>query len=355
MSVPSDRDERAKPERLSRGFVKAEDVARLAGVSRSAVSRTFTPGASVSPDVRQRVQEAAKVLGYRVNRLARSLISDRSNLVGVVGSNLSTPFMARQLDQLSQALLKRSMQCLLLNAADSGQGITPLIELILEFRVRAIVVMSGAPPSSIIDECLANGVRVILVNRQADDATTDTIISDDVGGTKLAAQRLIQAGCRRPGVVSSGAGTPSQTRRRNTFLKVMSDAGLEAVSWADGDTSYEAGLRAARELLAGGDTVKGIDSVFCVTDLLALGFLDGARELGRKVPDDLSVVGFDDIPQSGWSSYRLTTIRQSMSDLTDSVLELIEREDESGSAPILHHVLPVELVERATVRAPLST
>src|SRR5215213_4710559 len=117
--APSDGEDHLKRDRAARNFVTAEDVARLAGVSRSAVSRTFTPGASVSPDVRQRVQEAAKVLGYRVNRLARSLISDRSNLVGVVGSNLSTPFMARQLDQLSQALLKRSMQCLLLNAADS--------------------------------------------------------------------------------------------------------------------------------------------------------------------------------------------------------------------------------------------
>ncbi|MGO4705606.1 LacI family DNA-binding transcriptional regulator [Microvirga sp. 2MCAF38] len=339
----SNRDERSKPERAARGFVTSADVARLAGVSRSAVSRTFTPGASVSTDVRERVQEAAKALGYRVNRLARSLISEQSNLVGVVGSNLSTPFMARQLDQLSLALLKRSMQCLLLNAAEAEQGISSLIELILEFRVRAIVILSGAPPSAIIDECLANGVRVILVNRKADDAATDTIISDDIRGTELVAERFLRAGCKRVGVVSSGAGTPSQTRRRERFLSFMAEAGLITVQWAKGDTTYDTGVLAARELLA----QNKLDGVFCVTDLIALGFLDGARELGRKVPEDLSVIGFDDIPQSSWSPYRLTTIRQSLSDLTESVVAAIERESDEG-APIIHRILPVELVERDT-------
>ena len=344
--APSDRDDGLKRDRTTRNFVTAEDVARLAGVSRSAVSRTFTPGASVSADVRLRVQEAAKTLGYRVNRLARSLISDQSNLVGVVGANLSLPFMARQLDELSQALLRRSMQCLLLNAADAEQGITPLIELILEFRVRAIVVMSGSPPSSIVDECVANGVRVILVNRQADDTEADTIVSDDLDGARIAAERLLQAGCRRIGVIGSGARTPTQLRRRTGFVSRIEAAGIEPVVWAAGETTYETGVEAARGLLASHD----LDGVFCVTDLLGLGFLDGARAMGRRIPEDLSVIGFDDIPQSAWAPYRLTTLRQSMSDLTASVLAAVEREMHGKGAALVHEVLPVELVERATVR-----
>ncbi|SCZ00543.1 LacI family DNA-binding transcriptional regulator [Microvirga guangxiensis] len=346
MEASSDHEDNLKRDRGIRNFVTAEDVARLAGVSRSAVSRTFTPGASVSADVRLRVQEAAKTLGYRVNRLARSLISDQSNLVGVVGANLSLPFMARQLDELSRALLRRGMQCLLLNAAEAEQGITPLIELILEFRVRAIVVMSGSPPSSIIDDCVANGVRVILVNRQADDAETDTIISDDLGGARLAAGRLLQAGCRRIGVVGSGARTPTQLRRRVAFAECIEEAGIEPVVWASGETTYETGIEAAEGLLASHD----LDGVFCVTDLLALGFLDGARRMGRRVPDDLSVIGFDDIPQSAWVPYHLTTVRQSMSDLTEAVLTAIEREMHGKDMDLVHEVLPVELVERATVR-----
>lgn len=346
MVASSDHDDRLKRERAVRSFVTAEDVARLAGVSRSAVSRTFTPGASVSADVKLRVQEAAKSLGYRVNRLAQSLISDQSNLVGVVGANLSLPFMARQLDELSRALLRRGMQCLLLNAAEAEHGITPLIELILEFRVRAIVVMSGSPPSSIIDECVANGVRVILVNRQADDTDADTIVSDDLGGARIAAERLLEGGCRRIGVVGSGARTPTQIRRRVAFADRIEEAGIKPVVWASGETTYETGMEAAKGLLASHD----LDGVFCVTDLMALGFLDGARELGERIPEDLSVIGFDDIPQSAWVPYRLTTVRQSMNDLTGSVLAAIEREIHGEGTFLVHEVLPVELVERATVR-----
>ncbi|RDI62682.1 LacI family DNA-binding transcriptional regulator [Microvirga subterranea] len=347
MVASSDREDQLKRDRATRNFVTAEDVARLAGVSRSAVSRTFTPGASVSADVRHRVQEAARTLGYRVNRLARSLISDQSNLVGVVGANLSMPFMARQLDELSRALLKRGLQCLLLNAAEAEQGVAPLIELILEFRVRAIVVMSGSPPSSIIDECMANGVRVILVNRQDTDTEADTIISDDLGGARIAAERLLQAGCRRIGVVGSGARTPTQIRRRVAFTDCIEEAGIKPAVWASGETAYETGMAAAKGLLGSHD----LDGVFCVTDLLALGFLDGAHGTGRRIPEDLSVIGFDDIPQSAWAPYRLTTVRQSMSDLTGSVLATIEREMHGKAISLVHEVLPVELVERATVRS----
>ncbi len=150
---------------MAKPFVTASDVARRAGVSRSAVSRTFTEGASVSNEVREKVLAAAQALGYRVNRLAQTLNNSSSNLVGVVGANLSSPFIAKQLDMLSLALLRRGQQCLLLNAADARSDIAPLIDLIFEFRARAIVVLSGEPPSSIVEECLANGVKLIVINR----------------------------------------------------------------------------------------------------------------------------------------------------------------------------------------------
>jgi DNA-binding LacI/PurR family transcriptional regulator len=338
--------DRSRQDRGPRGFVTAQDVARLAGVSRSAVSRTFTPGASVSADSRRKVEEAAKALGYRVNRLAQSLIRDQSHLVGIVGSNLSTPFMARQLDHLSRALLRRGMQCLLLNAADTDKGIAPLIELILEFRVRAIVVMSGSPPSAIIDECRLNGVRVILVNRQSDEATTDTILSDDEAGARIAAERLLASGCRRPALVGSGTGTPSQVRRCSAFVKRMSEAGLDTVTWRQGTTTYETGVAAADAILATADP----DGVFCATDLLALGFLDRARALKRRVPDQLSVIGFDDIPQADWLPYRLTTIRQSIEGLTAAVVSAVQRDVAEAGAPTIRSLLPVELVERDTAQ-----
>ncbi|MBL8807936.1 MAG: LacI family DNA-binding transcriptional regulator [Rhodospirillales bacterium] len=330
----------------SGGFITSRDVARRAGVSRSAVSRTFTPGTSVSPRMRERVLKAAEELGYRVNRLAQGLISERSILVGVLVANMSAPYMSRQLEALSRALLQEGMQCLLLNAAAAeDHGISELIDRILEFRVRAIVVMSGAPPSAIVQECLANGVRVILVNKLIDGATTDTILTDDMAGARLAAQRLIDDGCRRPAIISSSAGTLSLTRRTQAAAARFAEDGLTPVIWEKGTTTYETGARAARETLSD----AGIDGAFCVTDFLALGYLDAARtEMGRRVPEDLSVVGFDDIPQASWGSYRMTTLRQPVDTLIAAIMRAILRDQADTGA--VHEVLPVELVERTTTR-----
>ncbi|CAN7563125.1 MULTISPECIES: LacI family DNA-binding transcriptional regulator [Ensifer] len=328
---------------MARGFVTAEEVAKRAGVSRSAVSRTFTPGASVSQPVRRKVLKAARELGYRVNRLAQGLNNDRSNLIGVVGTNLSAPFISKQLDLLSIGLLRRGLQCLLLNAADARKDIAPLIELLFEFRAQAIVVLSGEPPSSIVDECIANGVRLILVNQRLDRTDTNMVLSDDSHGADLAALRLIAAKCKKVAVVSSASQTPAQVRRATAFTQRMQTAGIEVVAWSDGPTSYESGYQAGCDLLRD----KRIDGAFCVTDLLALGFLDAARiEMHRRVPQDVSVVGFDDIPQASWKSYELTTIEQSLSTLTANVLTALETDEPATRL----QVVPVSMIERKTVR-----
>ncbi len=148
-----------------RTFATAADVAKRAGVSRSAVSRAFTPGASVSLKARERILRAADHLGYRVNRLAQSLINARSNVIGLVGTDLQQPFHAELLATLSAALLADGFQCMLLNAANAQRDISALIARVLEYRVFAIVVMTGTPPARIVEECLDNGVPVILVNK----------------------------------------------------------------------------------------------------------------------------------------------------------------------------------------------
>lgn len=328
---------------MARAFVTAEEVAKRAGVSRSAVSRTFTEGGSVSPAVKRKVLKAARELGYRVNRLAQGLNNDRSNLIGVVGANIASPFIAKQLDLLSIALLRKGMQCLLLNATDARKDIAPLIELLFEFRARAIVVLSGEPPSTIIDQCTANGVRLVLVNQVLERTDTSLVLTDDSRGADLAAQRLLQAKCTKVALVTSGSTTPAQVRRATAFSQRMKASGAEVVPWSEGPTSYDSGYRAGCELLED----RSINGAFCVTDLLALGFLDAARkEAGRKVPEDLSVVGFDDIPQAAWKSYELTTVAQSFSALTESVVAALESDDQETRL----QVVPVSMVERKTVR-----
>ena len=331
-----------------RAFVTAEDVARKAGVSRSAVSRTFTPGASVSREARARVLKAADHLGYRVNRLAQSLNKARSNVVGLVGTELQQPFHAALLASLSQALVSEGFQCMLLNAANTKREIGNLIARVLEYRVSAIIVMTGTPPSRIVEECVANGVSVVLVNKLLPAPAVDTVVADHAFGGRVAAETLLAAGCRRLAVVSSAARTASLVGRAEAFRAHVGAAGVPLRLWQEGvATDYGTGREAALHLLAR----EKIDGVFCVTDLLALGFMDGARtERGRSIPEDLSIVGFDDIAQAAWGAYRLTTFRQSVRELSRAVIEVVKRRAENPRARRRLATVPVRLVVRQTVR-----
>lgn len=326
------------------GFVTALDVARRAGVSRSAVSRTFTPGASVSEGVRRKVLVAAEELGYSVNRLARSLHGAPSDLVALVVSNLSEPFIATQLDALSAALMERGLHTLLLNAG--ARDMSALMTLVLEYRVRAVVVLSGAPPAEIVEQCQRGDQRMILVNRDAHGMAVDRIRTRDVAGSRMAAEHFLERGRRRPAVIRSAARTPTRLRRAQGFLARMEEAGLSCREIADGADDYSAGAAAARALLPG----RLVDAAFCVTDRTALGFLNTARhELGIRVPDDVAVIGFDGIAEAGWPSHSLTTLAQSVPDFVQAVLRILERPpEENPPGEGLDFEVPVELVVRGS-------
>ncbi|GGG66466.1 LacI family transcriptional regulator [Salipiger pallidus] len=325
---------------MTRRFVSAADVARRAGVSRSAVSRAFTPGAQVSEAARKRIQEAAEDLGYRVNRLARTLHQQRSDLVGVVGGNLVNPYISAQLEALSAGLQRRGLQCLLLNSGGGGD-----LAALLDYRVRSVVLLSGAAPDELVRLCARNGARMVLIGRPAppEGTSADLILADSAAGGRLAARRLIAAGCRNVAVVQSASRTSAKVDRADAFCTEMQAAGVTFTRWAEGPNSYDTGCSAARVLLA----QPGIDGIFGVTDELALGVLNTARsEMGRDVPRSLSVIGFDDAPVSAWASHGLTTIRQSLSQLTEATLDAVERGPSSVPRTVR---LPVTLVERCSV------
>ncbi|SFO68960.1 transcriptional regulator, LacI family [Cohaesibacter marisflavi] len=327
-------------------FVSASDVAKRAGVSRSAVSRTFTTGASVSEKTRRKVMAAAEELGYKVNLLARTLHMSRSDLVGVVGKNLSSPYISAQIDALSAALSKHDLQCILVNLAQVDGDITKSVERLLEYRVRTVVLLSGAAPDEVVRICAANGTRLVLINRTmpAAVAHADMIEADSATGGRLAARRLIQAGCQNVAVLVSASRTHAKRARAEAFIAEMDRSGVAVTQWREGPHCYETGADAARTLLAR----PGIDGIFAVSDELALGALNTARhELGFSVPEDLSIIGFDDAPISGWSSHDLTTVRQSLSALTEATLQAVMG---PANGPSSRRSIPVKLVERGSVR-----
>ena len=323
-SVPTSR---SKPKKSS---VSAVRVAELAGVSRSAVSRTFTDGASVSPATRAKVLAAAEKLGYHVNHLARGLIHHRSSIVCLIVAEMQAPFQANVVETATRKLQAIGKVVMVLNTAGQPDNVEAALRQTLNYRADATVVVSGAPPVSLIETCIENGQRVILINRDDQIEGPEFVLVENENAAREACLILHRAGCRRLAVISSTAGTPSIMAREQSFVAAAAELGLEARVSRAGPTGYATGAEGARQLLGASNRPDG---VFCVTDLLALGFMDVARlEFRLDIPEELCVVGFDDIPQAGWLSYNLTTFRQPIGEIADHIVSIIEK-DEPDPAP----------------------
>ncbi|RQW61103.1 LacI family DNA-binding transcriptional regulator [Vibrio viridaestus] len=325
----------------------AAEVARLAGVSRSAVSRTFTPGASVSEETRQRVLEAADTLNYHVNHLARGLSNERSRPVCLLGANLNAPYQARLLDTLTQKLQQAGRAVMVINTSGAESDADAALRQTLNYRASATIVLSGTPQGSLVETCVNSGQHVILVNRAGQFDGADHISLDYSSTMYDALYMLKQAGCKRLAVISSTIQSPSLLGREKLFLSAAQDENIECLVYRSGPTSYQTGVDTARQILP---SRKRPDGVFCVTDLIACGFMDAARqEFKLSIPDDLCVIGFDNIEQAGWLSYQLTTFGQPLDDMTDAIVNRLEKTDETGhSGETLLFTAP--LIWRQSVR-----
>jgi DNA-binding LacI/PurR family transcriptional regulator len=327
-----------------RRFVSAQDVAERAGVSRSAVSRAFTPGASIAPATRERVQEAASALGYQVNQLARGLHAQRSLLVGLVTSDPETPFRAAMIAALSAALIERGNVPALISIGTTEGGVANAARQLLHYRAEATVFLSGSPPASLVELTRRNGQTLILINRA--ETGLDSVRCDDRDGARQACAALLAAGASRLAVIDMAAPSPGLLAREEAFAACAAARGFAARVVRAGHSDYAGGQEAARRLLAGGRP----DAVFCVNDLMAFGALDHLRGAGLSVPGEVSVIGFDDVPQAAWDAYRLTTLRQDPGRIAREVVAIIDRRAESPDPSPTSVTFPVELVVRATVR-----
>jgi DNA-binding LacI/PurR family transcriptional regulator len=324
----------------------ATEVAKLAGVSQSAVSRTFTPGASVSPAMRKKVIAAAKKLDYQPNAIARSLITRRTNIVGLVMGDFVNPFYTEVLAELSAQLQQRHRHALLFTVP-KNQSIDAVLPMILQYQVDAVVIAAATLTSATARECIQRGTPVILFNRVVPDTPAHVITVDNYGGGRTAADLLVRAGHRRFGYIAGHADTSTSVDRERGFYAGLGAHGIEDVTRFDGRYSYDGARDAGLALFA---MKRRPDGIFCANDLMALGILDAARQRGIKVPQDVSVIGFDDIPQAGWSSYSLTTLRQPVDVMVSSTVDLLLSLREISLPKPTTCVIPPYLVVRGSAR-----
>ncbi|HVJ40919.1 MAG TPA: LacI family DNA-binding transcriptional regulator [Dongiaceae bacterium] len=326
------------------GFVSAQHVARRAGVSRSAVSRAFTPGASIAPVTRERVMRAAEELGYQVNDLARGLLSNQSRLVGLVVTKPEVGFRAHLTAALAKALILRGSVPILINTGQTEQELLAAQRTLFGHRAEATIIVSGSPPSSFVDLARRNGQPLVVLGRSEPEA--DHVRIGNAEAARQAATLFVARGMTELGLVGSRSTTPSIVEREAAFQMQAVALGARVVRVQGGDSDYAGGLEAAAQLFAARHRPQ---AVFCVNDLIAFAVMDYARQLlGWAVPGDLSIIGFDDVPEAGWLAYDLTTFRQDPELMAAETMRVLDRRQaEPDQPPIRQHLMPPLVVRRS--------
>lgn len=329
--------------------VTAADVAKLAGVSRSTVSRAFTPGASISGKARDKILEAARELGYQPNAIARMLISKQTQVVGVVINSLNTnPFYATLLAYLSEELQKRNFKVMLFSMPGDS-SVDELIPQVMQYKVAAIIIISSQLSSEMAQVSHQAGIPVILLNRTIRQGSTFNISSDNVQIGRLAADVLLDEGHKRLAFIGGTPDTSTHTQRWRGFSKRVKDRGGKITSFAMGDYNYSDSRTAALEVFNKEPYPTGI---FCVSDIAAMATMDVARySLGLKIPDDVSLIGVDDIEFSATPAYNLSTIRQAVPEMIDAVMSVLSGIQRGGAVKD-EWKFPGVFVPRGTVTSP---
>jgi DNA-binding LacI/PurR family transcriptional regulator len=299
--------------------VTAEDVARVLGLSQSTISRAFTADASISEDTKQRVLKTATALGYRPNVIARSLITRRTNIVAVVIDNLTDPCNAMFLDALSQRIQSCGCQMLLFVPA-AGQDVEEVLPTLLQYQVDAIVITSATLSSTMARSCAARETPVVLFNRYVPGLDIHAVSCDNEAGGRLVAEFLIKTGHVQPAYVSGLPDATTNIDRKRGFVSRLDELGVTWRVEEGGSYGHEAGYAAARRLVRRSDRP---DAIFFASDIMAFGGIEALREIGLRVPEDVSVIGFDDVPMAAWPSNALTTIRQPVKEMADEAIALI--------------------------------
>lgn len=327
------------------------EVARAAGVSQSAVSRAFTPGASIAEGTRKKVLKAAKALGYRPNAIARSLTTSKSRIIAVVIAYFDNQFYPDLLGELSRKLHAQGYQILLFTGfldRDSDD----LLAQVLQYQVDGIILLSTTLSSHFSDQCAAIGVPVVLVNRTTAEDNVSSVTCDNLKGGELVAEFLLAGGHKRFAYV---AGTPNSSTNRDRefgYFGALRRANIHDPLRVEGHYRWEGAVMATRKLLTGRNKP---DAIFCANDHMALAAMDVARhEFGLQIPTDLSVVGFDDVGAARWPSYDLTTVEQPVILMAGGAVQLLLGQLSGDMPAPSHTTLQSNLVVRSSARLPTT-
>jgi LacI family transcriptional regulator len=331
-------------------MVTIVDVARRARVSASTVSHVINGTRAVAPATRRRVEAAIAAVAYRPNALARSLRSGRSHTLGLLLPDSGNPFFAEVGREIQLAAFDAGLSVFLCNTENDPEKEQRSVGVLTRTRVDGLVLVAVDDRGDALRALVRQRVPVVVMDRERPDLALDTVLTDHREGGRLATRHLAALGHRRIGVVAGPRGLSPSELRLAGHRRALAEAGLPAAPELvrHGDFHPESGRAAARALLA---LARPPTAILACNDLMAMGVLRAAAEAGRRVPEDLAVVGYDDIELAAFTVPPLTTVAQPRREMGRAAVRLLVNRLADPGLPPQQALLPVALAVRRSCGA----
>jgi DNA-binding LacI/PurR family transcriptional regulator len=289
------------------------------------------------------VLEAAYELGYNPNAIARGLIQSSTNIIGIVMLRFMNPFYAFLLKEFTREFQRLGYVTMLLSI-ENEQEVDEALPVALQYYVDGIIITSATLSSRMAKSCMESGTPVVLFSRYTSIGNINSVRTDNVGGGRTIADYLISTGRKNICYVAGEQRSSTNQDREKGFRERLAEHRLDVWDYKQGDYTFESGYEAGLNLMNNGELP---DAVFCANDLMALGLMDAVRyELGIKIPEQLAVVGFDNIPMSNWPSYRLTSYHQPVERLVKETVDVLTNAINEPDAEVETKLISGDLIER---------
>ena len=326
-------------------MVTSRDVAAAAGVSQATVSRTLAGGSAVSEQARKRVLEAAERLGYTLNHAARAMRTQRSGTIGVVIDRITNPFYPEMIETVSRELAAQDLRMILWDS--QGAGERGAIQAIGQKLVDGLIFTTATGTSHALRAALDEGAPLVLVNRVVEGLLCDQVDSDNAAVSARVARYFAHAGRGRAGLITGLTDASTARHRGEGFLSgaARHDVEVPGRFVVDGGFSHRGGYEAMLQMFA---DPQPPTAIFCANDLSAFGAVDAARALRVRVPDDVWIVGYDDIDMASWESFDLTTARQPVDEMVRVGVQLLLERIDHPDNPATHQRFRSEVVVRGS-------
>lgn len=332
---------------MSKKKYTSEDVAAMAGVSQSSVSRVFGGGANVSEKKRKKILEVAEKLNYQPNALASSLITRKTRIIGIVVRNIRDPFYSAVLEIFHTRMSPLGYNLIFISSENEEIQEKEIIQL-LEYNVEGVIITDAVLSPSAAQKFELNGIEVVLFNRYASKSRSSAVFCDNYLAAKQIATYLVELGHRSFAFIAGTSNNSTTIDRLSGFEEVLKSRKITDLVVQQGNYTYEGGFKATQELLT---KHKGLDCIFCVNDITALGAMDAIRALGLKIPGDISVFGFDNIRMAAWPTYALTTWEQPLEEMVTTAVEIMIQKISTPNQPRKTLMMKGQMIIRNSVRS----